>query len=165
MLVQDDSDFFIKPNSYLKLLKQGKPKTTEMQRRKPQNLIGSKKQMNILHFSKPMFLLQFPEEIKSNRNLSKYTCRSWNAQSYTPERKKILITSPKESRLGYKIQSNQDQEVPYEVHSQMPTSQINPKYIIQQKQGCGLSRLPNFKLQIINQFRNLRQQMMMKQQQ
>ncbi|CAK61129.1 unnamed protein product (macronuclear) [Paramecium tetraurelia] len=164
MLFQDDSDFFIKPNAFLKLLKQGKPKTTEMSRRKPQNVVANKKQLNILHFSKPIFLLQIPEESKSNRNISNNTCRSWNTQSHTPDRRKILLTSPKESRLGYKVQNKQDPEVPYEIHTQMPTSQINPKYVIQQKQGCGLSRLPNFKLQIINQFPNLRQLMLMKQQ-
>ncbi|CAD8118894.1 unnamed protein product [Paramecium sonneborni] len=162
MLVQDDSDFFIKPNAYLKLLKQGKPQSREMNRRKPQNQLGSKKELKLLHLSKPMFLISLPEEQKSNRNLR--SCRSWNTQSRTPDSRKILVTSPKESRLGYKMKNNQDLEVPYEVHSQMPTSQINPKYIIQQKQGCGLSRLPNFKLQIINQFANLRQQMIMKQQ-
>ncbi|CAD8095013.1 unnamed protein product [Paramecium primaurelia] len=158
MLFQHDSDFFIKPNAFLKLLKQVNPKTIKMNKRKPQNIIGNKKQLNTLHFSKPIFLLQIHDQSKSNRKLSNNTFH--NAQSQITDKKKIVLSSSKESHLDYSIQNYQDFEIPYEIHTQMPTSQINPKYIIQQKQGCNLGRLPNFKLQIINQIPNLRQQQM-----
>ncbi|CAD8182142.1 unnamed protein product [Paramecium octaurelia] len=159
MFIQNDSNFFIKPNAMVKFFKQAKPKTVETDRKRT-NYIPTKKtqQMNILHFSKPMLLLSVPEDANTMRNHN-YTCRSSTGCARTPNRKRNLITSPKESRLGYKILHYQEQEVPYEIHSQMPISQINPKFIIQQKQGGAINRLPNFKLQLFNQLPGLRQQL------
>ncbi|CAD8212688.1 unnamed protein product [Paramecium pentaurelia] len=159
MLIHNDSNFFIKPNAIVKLYKQLKPKTVETDRKRTNYILNKKtQQMNILHFSKPMLLLSIPEEQKSIRNHNQ-TCRSSTGCTRTPNRRRNLMTSPKESRLGYKILHYQEQEVPYEIHSQMPISQINPKFIIQQKQGCAINRLPNFKLQLFNQLPGLRQQL------
>ncbi|CAD8123929.1 unnamed protein product [Paramecium sonneborni] len=159
MFLQNDSNFFIKPNAIVKLYRQIKPKTVDTEKKRINYIQNDKKQqMNILHFSKPMLLLDVPEESRSIRNPNQ-TCRSSIGFGRTGNRRRHLLTSQKESRLGYKILHYQENEVPYEIHSQMPISQINPKFIIQQKQGCGMNRLPNFKLQLFNQLPGLRQQL------
>ena len=152
MIIQDDSGFFIKPNAFAKLYKQAKPRTSEQNVRKSNSNQSSKKKLNILHFSKPLFLLHIPDEPKSNRN-NNQTCRSWNSQGRTPEGRRRLMCSP-HSRVG-PVMHYQDIEMPYEIHSQLPVSNISPKYMIQQKQGC-TSRLPNFKLQLVNQLPGIR---------
>lgn len=56
----------------------------------------------ILHFSKAMLLLDVPEEEKSIR-INTQTCRSSIGQTRTSNGRRHLMTSPKKSRLGYKI--------------------------------------------------------------